>query len=149
MILSGQVKMKKNYKDVWDALHNPQILEKAIPGCKSLVLKEDGTYDVEMKFGIASVKGDYKGNVKLEDIEAPVHYQLIAEGSGKPGFVKAKMDCYITAVDEEKCEVKWECDAEVGGMIAGVGSRVMSGVAKFIAGNFFKDVEKQITLQKA
>ncbi|WP_428908000.1 SRPBCC family protein [Niallia sp. Krafla_26] len=143
MNLSGTAKFKESYDVIWEALHSEEILKNAIPGCQSLTLNEDGEYDVYLKLGVAAVKGEYTGKAKFEDVEKPTHYRLHASGSGKPGFVDLQMDCKIEPI-EEGCQVIWECEAEIGGMIAGVGSRVIGGVAKFLAGNFFKDVQKQL-----
>ncbi|MDQ6596591.1 carbon monoxide dehydrogenase [Bacillus salipaludis] len=147
MELSGKAKFNYCSEVVWEAMHDPELLKNAIPGCQNLNLVGDGKYDVELKLGVAAVKGDYTGKVKLEDVHVPSHYILTAEGSGKPGFVSAKMDCKI--IPEGKgCQLIWECNADIGGMIAGVGSRVIGGIAKFMAGKFFKDIEKQLNVHQ-
>jgi uncharacterized protein len=147
MEVSGKEKFKYRAEVVWDAMHNPELLKNAIPGCQNLILVGEGEYDIELKLGVAAVKGDYTGKVKLEDLEVPSRYILTAEGSGKPGFVSAKMNCEIIP-DGEGCLLIWACDAEIGGMIAGVGSRVIGGIAKFMAGKFFKDIEKQLKIHQ-
>lgn len=143
MNLKGEAIFKQPADRIWEALHDPEILKNAIPGCEQLVLQENGEYDVVLKLGVAAVKGEYIGKVKLEDVEQPAHYVLMAEGSGTPGFVNAKMDCKIVPTDQG-CKLVWDCQADVGGMIASVGSRVLGGIAKFMAGKFFKDIEKQL-----
>lgn len=143
MQLSGETKFKESVQNIWDALHDPEILKGAIPGCESLTHLGNGEYDVVMKLGVAAVKGEYTGKVKLEDVEHGSHYILLAEGSGSPGHVKAKMDCKLSP-NEKGCTLEWNCDAEVGGMIASVGGRVLGGIAKFMAGQFFKAIEKQV-----
>lgn len=148
MNLAGEAKFKESSQNIWDALHNPEILKGAIPGCERLILKENGEYDVVLKLGVAAVKGEYIGQVKLEDIEEGSHYVLLAEGSGSPGHVKAKMDCKLVQTDKG-CTLIWDCDAEVGGMIASVGGRVLGGIAKFMAGQFFKAIEKQLRSEGA
>ncbi|EST51509.1 carbon monoxide dehydrogenase subunit G [Brevibacillus panacihumi W25] len=143
MQLSGEAKFANSVQHIWDALHDPEILKGAIPGCERLDLTGQGEYDVVMKLGVAAVKGEYTGKVKLEDVEAGAHYILLAEGSGSPGHVKAKMDCKLLPTDKG-CTLVWNCDAEIGGMIASVGGRVLGGIAKFMAGQFFKAIEKQV-----
>lgn len=143
MKLSGKETFEFDLQTVWGGLHNAEILKNVIPGCQSLILKEDGQYDVELKLGIAAVKGAYKGEVKIEDIDTPYHYRLHAEGSGSPGHVKIQMDCKFSET-ESGCQLDWNCEADVGGTIARVGSRVLGGVANFMAGNFFKDLKKQL-----
>jgi hypothetical protein len=143
MNLTGKQTFNENMESVWEALHNPDILKAVIPGCQSLTLKDNGEYDVVLKLGIAAVKGEYIGKVKIEDVEKPTHYILQAEGSGSPGHVNLKMDCYLSE-NESGCTLDWDCNAEIGGMIASVGSRVLTGVAKFMAGKFFKDLKREM-----
>ncbi|MFK9090766.1 CoxG family protein [Bacillus salipaludis] len=142
MELKGKTEFKQPVEVIWNALHDPEILKEVIPGCQKLELVGDFEYEVVMKLGVAAVKGEYVGKVKLEDIEKDHYYVFNAEGSGSPGHVKAKMDCKLYPT-EKGCVLEWDCNAEVGGMIASVGSRVLSGIAKFMAGKFFKDVEKE------
>jgi carbon monoxide dehydrogenase subunit G len=143
MEISGKINFDYSAEVIWEAMHNPELLKNAIPGCQDLSLVADGEYDVGLKLGVAAVKGDYTGKVVLKDLEVPYQYILNAEGSGKPGFVSAEMDCKIIP-DGDGCQLIWECNADIGGMIAGVGSRVIGGIAKFMAGKFFKDMEKQL-----
>lgn len=143
--ISGTANFEKPVNVIWDGLHDVAVLKNAIPGCQAIEFKEGGEYDVTLKLGVAAVKGEYIGKVKLEDIEILRHYFLTAEGSGTPGHVNAKMDCRLTPLDNNSCQLDWECKAEVGGMIASVGNRVLSGIAKYMAGKFFKDIEKQLS----
>lgn len=139
---------KQVFKDVspeslWSALHNTDILQKVIPGCESMTSLAGDEYEVKLKLGIAAVKGEYVGKVRIEDVEENHHYILYANGSGAPGHIDMKMDCKLVNTDAGTA-LEWECNADVGGMIASVGSRVLGGIAKYLAGNFFKDLEKQI-----
>ncbi|QCJ41222.1 carbon monoxide dehydrogenase [Bacillus sp. S3] len=139
--LKGKTEFKQPVEAIWNALHDPEILKEVIPGCQQLELIDENKYEVSMKLGVAAVKGEYEGQVKLEDVEKYHYYIFNAEGSGSPGHVTAKMDCKLSPA-ENGCVLEWDCNAEVGGVIASVGSRVLSGIAKFMAGKFFKDVEK-------
>ncbi|WP_419888056.1 CoxG family protein [Neobacillus niacini] len=143
MELKGKTEFKQPVDVIWNALHDPEILKEVIPGCQQLALIGETEYDVKMKLGVAAVKGEYHGRVKLQDVKRYHYYIFNAEGSGSPGHVTAKMDCRL-APSENGCVLEWDCNAEVGGMIASVGSRVLSGIAKFMAGKFFKDIEKVI-----
>ena len=142
MELKGKTEFKLPIEAIWDALHDPEILSQVIPGCQKLEMIGENEYEVVMKLGVAAVKGEYIGKVKLADIEKPNYYIFNAEGSGSPGHVKATMDCKLAST-EKGCILEWVCNAEVGGMIASVGSRVLNGIAKFMAAKFFKDIEKK------
>jgi uncharacterized protein len=144
MNLEGEAKFSMEANQLWDSLLDEEILKKVIPGCHELVLKENGEYDVVLKLGVAAVKGEYVGKVKIEGVDKPNYYILHASGSGSPGHVDAKMHCRIFEM-ENGSRLEWNCDAEVGGTIASVGNRVLGGVAKFLAGKFFKDIQKVVT----
>jgi carbon monoxide dehydrogenase subunit G len=148
MNLQGEANFDIDVEKLWESLHDEEILKKVIPGCEKLELNESGEFDVVLKLGIASVKGEYIGKVRLEDVEKPNYYILHASGSGSPGHVDAKMNCYISNT-EEGSVLRYDCDAIVGGTIASVGNRVLGGVAKFLAGKFFKDIQKEIKVSSS
>src|SRR5690625_941024 len=105
MNLTGTEKFKQSNEVIWKALHDVEILKGAIPGCQSIVLGEDGEYDVSLKLGVAAVKGEYEGKVKIEDVEEYGHYILTAEGSGSPGHINAEMDCKLHSI-ENGCKLE-------------------------------------------
>ncbi|MFC5587788.1 carbon monoxide dehydrogenase subunit G [Sporosarcina soli] len=144
MQIAGEAKFDLSKQELWEILHDPEILKNVIPGCEELNLLGADEYEVVMNLGVAAVKGKYTGHIVINNVQEPVHYTLEAEGSGGPGHVKAKMDCKIEDSSSGGVVLKWQCDAEVGGLIAGVGSRVLSGIAKYMAGKFFSDIKKQI-----
>ncbi|MEH7178031.1 SRPBCC family protein [Neobacillus vireti] len=143
MNLEGEAKFSMDVNQLWNSLLDEEILKKVIPGCHELVLKENGEYDVVLKLGVAAVKGEYVGKVKIEGVDKPNYYILHASGSGSPGHVKAEMHCRLFGT-EDGSRLEWNCDAEIGGTIASVGNRVLGGVAKFLAGKFFKDIQKAV-----
>jgi len=94
--------------------------------------------------GVASIKGTYNGVVELADQNAPHSFTLKASGSGGPGTVQA--DVRVTlAQSEEGSALTYEADAVVGGVIGGVGQRVLSGVSKKTAGEFFAAVNRHLS----
>ncbi|WP_045521908.1 SRPBCC family protein [Neobacillus niacini] len=143
MNLEGEAKFSMEVNQLWDSLLDEEILKKVIPGCHELILNENGEYDVVLKLGVAAVKGEYVGKVKIEGVDKPNYYILHASGSGSPGHVVAKMHCRLFEM-EGGSRLEWNCDAEIGGTIASVGNRVLGGVAKFLAGKFFKDIQKAV-----
>ena len=139
MKLEGRADFPYDAAQVWCALHDLDILVKVIPGCKSMAPDEDGGYRVMLSLGVAAIKGDYEGKIRVTDIEFPHHYVLNGEGAGKPGFVSMKVDCRLEA-NSAGTLMRWSCDANVGGLIAGIGGRVMTGISKHMAKQFFKDL---------
>jgi uncharacterized protein len=125
---------------LYNALIDPEILQRCIPGCESLEKTADDTYVATIKVGIGPVKGTFKGNVRLEDMQPPSHYRMIVDGKGAPGFVKGTGDFNLEERDGETA-IAYEGDVQVGGVIAGVGQRMIEAAAKMLASQFFKNLQ--------
>ncbi|TAK04425.1 carbon monoxide dehydrogenase, partial [bacterium] len=125
---------------VWDALLDPKIMAQCMPGCEGLKEIGPDQYEATMKVGIASVKGSYKGKVSIKEKRAPFHYVLSGEGSGSPGFMQGDVSIDLEEKDGETV-LKYSTDAKVGGLIAGIGQRMLGGIAKMMVDQFFKKME--------
>ena len=143
MKIHGTHQIKVSRDQVFAALIDPQILQRCIPGCESLEQTADNSYTATMKAGVGAVKGTFKGTVRLEDIQMPSHYRMIVEGKGGPGFVKGTGE-FDLAEQENATAINYTGDMQVGGVIAGVGQRMIEAAAKMLAGKFFSELEKQI-----
>jgi uncharacterized protein len=124
-------------QQVWDLLLDPDSLRQCIPGAESLTETSPDHWDAVMKVGVAAIKGTYKGKVAIVDKQAPSSYTLQVEGSGGPGFVKGTAKISLEQ-NGEATNVKVEGDGQVGGMLAGVGQRMLPGVAKLLMNQFFE-----------
>lgn len=143
MIFQGEEAFGYSVQDVWNALHDVKILTKAIPGCKSMKSAGDNCYTVVLTLGVAAVRGEYEGTVKVIDDKPLAHYVIEGNGKGAPGFVKLRMDCWF----ERRAAgtlLRWQCDATVGGLIASIGSKVLSGVSKHMAQQFFRAFRNEL-----
>ena len=144
MKLEGSYDVKAPRSKVWAAFLDPEVLRQAIPGCEKLELIGNDEYKATMKIGVGAVKGTFEGKVRLSDKKAPDSYRLAAEGSGGPGFVRA--DTLITLSDAEGgTRVSYSADVQVGGLIAGVGQRMLGGVSKMMADQFFNRMTELLT----
>ncbi len=147
MDLSGEYKFKSPVAKVWETLMSQAALQSALPGCEKMELVEPNVYDVVMKVGVASIKGTYNGRISMADIEELKHYKLIVGGQGGSGFLNGEGTFDLTEQGEgDKLEtvVAYKGSANVGGTLAGIGARMLTPVAKKMAGDFFKNMEKQI-----
>ena len=122
---------------VWRLLLDPESLRSCIPGAESLTATGPDQWDAVLKVGVAAIRGTYKGKVSISDKDEPQGYTLHVEGSGGPGFVKGTAVVTLTA-DGPGTRVQVEGDGQVGGMIAGVGQRMLPGVAKMLMNQFFE-----------
>jgi hypothetical protein len=94
--------------------------------------------------GVGAIKGTYAGEVRLTDQQRPASYVLHASGSGAPGGVRATATITLSP-DGETTRVSYDADAAVSGPVAGVGQRMIGGVAKRMAGQFFTAVDAELT----
>jgi uncharacterized protein len=125
---------------VWEALNDPKVLVRTIPGCERLEATGPDAYSMTVTAGVASIKGTYAGNVALSDQQHPNSFLMRASGAGGPGTVSA--DVKVTLADEGgTTRLTYDADAVIGGVIGGVGQRMLAGVAKKMAGEFFAQVD--------
>lgn len=128
---------------VWAALQDPAVLVRTIPGCERLEETGPDTYRMTVNAGVASVKGVYQGEVALAEPCAPESFTLRARGQGAPGTVEATVQVRLSEIDGGT-RVDYDADAMIGGMIGGVGQRMLGSVAKRTAGEFFSAVEHHL-----
>jgi carbon monoxide dehydrogenase subunit G len=141
MKIEGSHEIPAPRQKVWDAFLDPARLKQAIPGCEKLEAIGPDEYKATMKVGVAAVKGTFEGKVKITDKQAPDSYKMGVEGSGGPGFVRG--EAAITLTDAGSgTRVAYSADVQVGGLIAGVGQRMLGGVSKMMADQFFNRVSE-------
>lgn len=145
----GTIKLKGNRETIFESLLNPNLLKKCIMGCNEIVQKEEHTYELDLSVGIAAVKGKYDATIQLSNVQAPESYHLHVHGEGGPGFVNASANIQLVSVDDDTTELTYTYEAEVGGKVASIGQRMLSGVAKLIINDFFKKVKKEIEKAKS
>jgi carbon monoxide dehydrogenase subunit G len=143
MKVNGSVSVAAPVLDVWRALRDPAVLARTIPGCERLDEVGPDTYAMTVRAGVASIKGTYAGQVALSDPEPPHAFTLRARGQGAPGTIEAIVRVRLSEVDGGT-RVDYDADATVGGMIGGVGQRMLASVGKRTAGEFFSAVEHAI-----
>jgi uncharacterized protein len=141
--VSGSFPIRAPKAEVWAALQDPAVLARTLPGCESLEVTGPDAYAATLNAGVASIKGTYRGTVQLTDQQAPDSYRLSAEGAGTPGTIRA--DALVTLEEDGPATiVRYDADAVLGGMIGGVGQRMLTGVASKTAGEFFTAIERDL-----
>jgi carbon monoxide dehydrogenase subunit G len=142
--VEGQYTINAPIDRVWAQLLDPMGLQACIPGCEKLESTGEDAYEATLKVGVAAVKGTYQGKVSIADKEAPNRYKMLVEGSGGPGFVRGEAVVELTAKDANSTVVKVKGDGQVGGTLAGVGQRMLPGIAKMLMNDIFNCVKKRI-----
>jgi carbon monoxide dehydrogenase subunit G len=140
MKVAGQATLHAPIERVWAALNDPAVLVRTIPGCQRLEATGPDAYAMTVTAGVASIKGSYAGTVQLAELQPPTSFLLRAAGAGAPGTVSAEVAVRLTEQDDATL-LDYDADAVVGGVIGGVGQRMLAGVAKKLAGEFFAGVD--------
>ncbi len=144
MKLNGSYTFDAPPDRVWTLLLSPEALKSCVPGCEKLEATGQDSYTATMKVGVAAIRGTYNGKVSIVDKDEPNSYTLNVEGSGGPGFVRGIAKITLTPAGENKTTVGVDADGQVGGTVAGVGQRMIGGVAKMLMDQFFNCMRKQI-----
>lgn len=141
MKVTGQATLHAPIERVFAALNDPAVLVRTIPGCQRLEATGPDAYAMTVSAGVASIKGTYAGTVQLAELQPPSAFVLRASGAGAPGTVSAEVAVRLTEQDGAT-RLDYDADAVVGGVIGGVGQRMLAGVAKKLAGEFFTGVDQ-------
>ena len=114
---------------VWDALLDPQVLVATIPGCERLEATGENTYDMTVTAGVAAIKGTYSGTCALSDLRPHESLVMRLQGAGAPGTIDATVDVSFSEAEPGVTRVTYAADAVVGGMVGGVGQRMLGSVS--------------------
>ena len=145
MKVNGEATLHGTVERVYAALNDPAVLVRTIPGCERLEEVGPAAYRMVVTAGVAAVKGTYTGEVRLTEQEAPHAFLLKASGSGTPGTVSTEVRVRLAAGEDGTTVLTYDADAEVGGPVGGVGQRILAGVAKKTANEFFASVDDVLT----
>ena len=144
MKLDGSAVLAAPPEAVWSVITDPAVLARTIPGCESLQQVDQDSYTMVVTAGVGAVRGKYAGEVRLSDLSFPTSYVMHASGSGGPGSVRATVQIDL-APSDAGTELTYSADAVVGGAVAGVGQRMITGVAKRMAAQFFAAVDRELS----
>ena len=144
MKISGSATLASDPQQVWDAFHDPAVLARCLPGCERLTELGPDHYAMTVTAGVAAIKGTYDGEVSLRDPQHPDSFTMKASGAGAPGTVDADVVVRLAPGSAGGTDLTYDADAAVGGVIGGVGQRMLSGVTKKMAGQFFSAVDADI-----
>jgi len=136
MKLSGSYQIKLEKQKVWEALNNPEILKQAIPGCEEFIKKSDTEFTATAKNKIGPFNASFTGDIELKDIDAPNSYKITGSGNSPVGFASGEASVKLEE-KEGTTELIYSVEANVGGKIAQVGSRLIDMTAKKMSDVFF------------
>jgi len=138
MQLSGDYRIDAPKQKVWEALNDPDVLKDCIPGCESIEKTSDTSFSAKVKVKVGPVSAKFSGDVRLSDLDPPNGYRISGEGKGgAAGFAKGGANVSLEE-DGGGTILHYEVDANVGGKLAQIGSRLIDGTAKKMADDFFR-----------
>jgi carbon monoxide dehydrogenase subunit G len=137
MTMTGEYALTAEPATVWEKLNDPEALKACIPGCEELEKTEDGGFRAVVKVKVGPVKATFKGKVTLSDLDPPHGYTISGEGEGGvAGFAKGGAKVRLLEIPEGT-KLTYDVEAQVGGKLAQLGGRLINGVAKKYADEFF------------
>lgn len=137
MDLQGTYSFDASASKVWDRLIDPEVVGACLPGCDGLEPLGDDKFRVKLTMTVAAISGSYEGTIAIMDKQPPRSYRLLIEGNGRSGFVKGEASLEL-AEENGKTLVTVRGTAEVGGLIARVGQRLLGSVSKMMMDRFFQ-----------
>lgn len=145
MQLSGEYRIAAPKARVWEALNDPDVLKASIPGTESLEKIDDTTFEGVVAAKVGPVRAKFSGTVTLSDMNPPDSYRISGEGKGGvAGFAKGSAQVNLEEDGPEATKLAYEADAQVGGKLAQIGSRLIQGTAKKMANEFFTEFAAQV-----
>jgi carbon monoxide dehydrogenase subunit G len=141
MRVTGEATVSAPRDRVWWALNDPSVLVRAIPGCRQLEETGPDAYRMTVAAGVAAIKGTYDGEVRISEQHEPSSFLLHASGVGAPGTVSADVRITLTDAAAGATRLSYDAEAVIGGVLGGVGQRMIAGVARKTADEFFRNVE--------
>ncbi|SEJ84815.1 SRPBCC family protein [Paraburkholderia diazotrophica] len=137
MELTGEQILPLPRERVWAALNDPEILKASVPGCESFERVDDNQFQMVMAATVGPIKARFRGKMMLTDLQPPQSYSMTFEGSGgAAGFGKGGAHVDLLA-DGGGTRLVYRSHAQVGGRLAQVGARLIDGVARKMAEDFF------------
>ena len=144
MELTAEYAIDAPSERVWDLLMDIDAIGRCLPGSRGLRPVGPDRYEVELGVTVAAIAGSFKGTVALEDKAPPTSYTLVIDGTGRQGFVRGRARVMIVP-DGTRTRVQIAAQADVGGMIARVGQRLLEGGARTMMDRFYACLAKQVT----
>jgi carbon monoxide dehydrogenase subunit G len=146
MKMTGEEIIAAPRRVVWDALNDPEVLKQCITGCEEIKKKSDTEFEAKVTAKVGPVKASFIGAVKLSKLNPPRSYVISGEGKGGvAGFAKGGATVQLSDTADGQTKLAYDVDAQVGGKLAQIGSRLIDSTAKKMAADFFKKFNKVVS----
>ena len=145
MKFTGEAVLHAPVEKVWATILDPAVLVRTIPGCERLEAAGENAYTMTVTAGVAAIRGTYSGTCAMSDLQTNQSLVMNLQGSGAPGTIGADVNVGFADGGDGTTTVTYDADAVVGGMVGGVGQRMLTSVSRRMAGEFFGNVDKVLT----
>lgn len=150
MEFSGEYRLPVGQQRVWEALNDPVVLQASIFGCKQLDKLSDTQFSAIVTSKVGPISVTFRGAVELSDLDPPHGYTLTGRGQGgAAGFARMTTRISLEKTGDDETLLRYTAEAEIGGKLASVGSRLVQSVAKKSADDFFASFSRQLTGQSS
>ena len=137
MDMTGETLIPASRDAVWRALNDPEVLRQSIPGCETIEKVSDTAFTAKVVAKVGPVRATFTGQVQLSDLDPPNGYRISGEGKGGPaGFAKGGATVKLSDADGGT-KLSYTVDAQIGGKLAQIGSRLIDATARSMAQDFF------------
>ena len=145
MKFGGEHTVPARRERVWEALNDPAVLKACIPGVQDLEKRSGNEFAATVQARIGPVRANFRGSVTLSELDPPNSYRISGEGAGgAAGFVRGGARVRLEDAPDGGTRLIWEAEAQVGGKLAQVGSRLVGGAAKRLANEFFNAFSERV-----
>ena len=141
--IGGNETIPTSVEALWVALNDPAVLTRCVPGCKSMTEIAPDSYKVDMQLRVAAVGGSFEGEIQLPDKQAPKSCSIRVSGAGTLGHGNGTARFDIEPDGEGTSRLVYKGTGEIGGLVAGVGQRILASVSKHLIGRFFVALRKE------
>ena len=141
--IGGEEKFDIGIDALWRALNDPAVLQKCIPGCKEMIPESEDKFKLILNLKVASVGGSFEGAIALSDKQPPANCKIAVSGSGTLGHGEGQATFSLSPA-ESGTTMTYAGEGEIGGLVAGVGQRILKGVAKHLIKQFFTALRREL-----
>lgn len=146
--IGGEEAFDAPTEQLWSALNDPAVLKQCIPGCKDMIADGEDRYKLVLALKVASVGGSFEGEISLSEKMPPSQCKISVSGAGSLGNGSGAATFSLTPQPTGTL-MRYSGEGEIGGLVAGVGQRILKGVAKHLIGQFFVALRRQLATPPA
>lgn len=140
--IGGEETFDVPIETLWNALNESAVLKKCIPGCKDMIAEGGDRFKLILNLKVASVGGSFEGEISLSEKTPPAQCNVAVSGSGTLGHGNG-LATFTLAPQAAGTLMRYSGEGEIGGLVAGVGQRILKGVAKHLIKQFFTSLRRE------